>query len=121
MKEIWIIGTAKKGQETLIRRLKHEGYKLRSLCLEASEIQALDPSIFQVAVFIVRPESPSDWIIYKDFKRFFPDCLVLIYMPHHSLQKLTSVLCKFMTRYPQLEDKCNRERIEEAKAEDMLL
>lgn len=121
MNEIWVISTKEKGCEALIRQLKCEGYMLRSLCLKTIGFQALDSSLFQVAVFIIHPESSSDWTAYQDFKRFFPDCLVFIYMPHHPLTNLTSALCQSITRYAHLEKRRIRERSGKAEAEGMLL
>ena len=121
MSDIWVVGTAESVREPLVRQLKREGYSIRSLCLEASGFQSLDPSMFQVAVFIIHPESPTDWIIYQDFKRFLPDCLLLIYMPHHPTDSLTSLLRQSMTRYAQLLKRRIRDRIGKTEAKGMRL
>lgn len=92
MKKILVIDDEVKEKEYMNRELQREGYSVKIVEAESLDYKRLDVTGFDLAIINLYPDAPTTWGVYLDFKQYFPNCPVLVYMSHHALEGLKSAI-----------------------------
>lgn len=73
--------------------LDREGYEVQYIELDSIGKSTLELSGYNLAIIHLHPDIPASWGEYLDLKHQFPGFPILVFMPHHTVHRLTSEIC----------------------------
>lgn len=67
-------------REHLAKELEKEGYCVKAISDKEFDPEQFDCSAFDLAILNQYPDSMKTWELYFDFRKYFPDFPVLVYL-----------------------------------------